>query len=1452
MKQLSKNFLLTALLIAPLVPASVVAQDSYTVTSLGDNGAWDDPDTQDDESIDGVCDDGTGQCTLRAALEEAMNRDHSVTVTFGVNGTIGTAGDLYLPDGSRVLGPNGNVTISSSGGGLSGGDNLTITNLVFSVSAFSTAITVGSNGTITGNTVLSGGAGISSGNANIISNNTIQASGAGLGAGDSNTITGNRVLSGQVGISVVNANVIGGLSSQDRNVIGGCMFGISLGGSDNRVFGNYIGVDTSGNTALPNVVGIIVANSGNMIGGGTPAERNIISGNTIQGIGAAGTNNSIRGNYIGIGANGVVSIPNGIGVKMDGAGIIGGDSPGDRNIISANGNGVSLGKDPDGNSAVILKGNYIGTDVTGTSALGNTGAGVTIGSEGHRIDHNVISSNGTTGIGVLSVAGVSLAVDNIISGNKIGTDASGLNPLPNGVGIIFQGPSNDNIVGEGLLAPYEGNTIAFNTGPGILVDAQQAFGGIPKGNTFRKNSIYDNGNLGIRIQTPAQGGVLPPIIDSLKDGVLYGHGALSDARIDVYEAEPDPSGAGEGKTWLANGTAGAGGLFEVPVTNTNCKQLTITQTDIDRNTSQFSQNLVLDPEVKSLIPDCPQTFLIGVALVNPFTATIDWKGAPEATRSVTFELNGNVHQGNLSGDIATTTFDMGSISQGSNTMIVKAMSCGGTSPDFTYEVCGTTVPAWASVGGPITANGISCDAIYSKPFIFPEPAPIPYMPVISSIPFIEGAMGFVRPQGEVSLRASTAGGTLPNPDVSLNSKFSLAGESFRLTASGSTNTTLACGSLNLNGSLTATVSVSHTYSWGTDLSSLLPATCPSIPVLGELCERARAIANLASVGAEVGGSIGITANYEAGNGVQFTGGSGQGSLFIRPFINVFPFSAEGRGTMAVQVAIPSFDTHGQLSLSFSVSAGPFGSRSYGPYSWPAITPSTVFAEGGKGNFLSDGFQPFNLALRDTTDQDTLIASGIPADAAPTFAIGPNGKRVVAWSQFNANAARPSGDIGLKIFNGIAWGSTIFLNADIQVDQKPAAAFDNAGHVIVCWERNLTTDIPPDTAIYVASYLQGFDIQYSILDANSGAVQDSGTYGDANIYDFSPRLSRGVDGSVLLVYESTSGNTIFGNVSDPASLISVRWNGSAWGALAVVSSSLTGIHSWEAANRSTDTSLVALVLDTDGDLSTSADWELFAGAWNGTAWSSPARLTNDGAVDWGVHAAYIDDGRPALCWLRDSVVVGIIGDLMQQPDVWLGDSANVGLEFVNGMLAAGAGKLLLGWAEVGNIVTSGTNVAPPLWPQPRTRSTEGDERSLSVAVDETGHGLFGYLRVPFGGIGSTLSDTADIYLSTIDLGPIITEVEKGATDIPDAFTLMDAFPNPFNPTTTIAYTIARQEFVQLKVFDVLGREVAALINGVEAPGHKSVVLNAHGLASGVYYYRLQAGDHTQTKKLLLVR
>ena len=88
--------------------------------------------------------------------------------------------------------------------------------------------------------------------------------------------------------------------------------------------------------------------------------------------------------------------------------------------------------------------------------------------------------------------------------------------------------------------------------------------------------------------------------------------------------------------------------------------------------------------------------------------------------------------------------------------------------------------------------------------------------------------------------------------------------------------------------------------------------------------------------------------------------------------------------------------------------------------------------------------------------------------------------------------------------------------------------------------------------------------------------------------------------------------------------------------------------------------------------------------------------------------------------------------------------------------------------------------------------------------------------------------------------------------PEGFRLFQNYPNPFNPSTKIQFTLAERTNVALKVFDVLGREVATLVDQTLAPGTHDVVFEANDLSTGVYFYRLQAGEFVQTRKLTVMR
>ena len=259
--------------------------------------------------------------------------------------------------------------------------------------------------------------------------------------------------------------------------------------------GSYIGTDATGTVDFGNAFrGLNIASSNNTIGGTAAAARNVISGNDNTGISitAGTTGNRVQGNFIGTDAAGASAIGNGSGVVTEGQSAnssshtIGGTAPGARNIISGNnGPGISIGGTLSGS---VVQGNFIGTDVTGSTAVGNASDGVIInfGSANNTIGgttpaaRNLISGNGGNGVR-------SDYHPNTVQGNFIGTQGNGVSPLGNGSNGVLINSTVSNAIGGS--ASGAGNTIAFNGGAGVLV--------VGTSSPVSSNAVFANAGLGI-------------------------------------------------------------------------------------------------------------------------------------------------------------------------------------------------------------------------------------------------------------------------------------------------------------------------------------------------------------------------------------------------------------------------------------------------------------------------------------------------------------------------------------------------------------------------------------------------------------------------------------------------------------------------------------------------------------------------------------------------------------------------------------------------------------------------------------------------------------------------------------------------------------------------------------------------------------------------------------------
>ena len=385
-------------------------------------------------------------------------------------------------------------------------------------------------------------------------------------------------------------NLIGGDSAAERNVINGSLSASAVwlngpGVISNIVSGNYIGLDITGATIIGNTdgVGIVNGASHNVIGGTTPGERNVISGNNDRGVSLTDTGtgyNRVSGNYIGLNAAGTAALGNrgqGVGL-MNGANfnIIGGPTAGERNVVSGNNDqGIALWNT--GTADNTIQGNYVGTDASGNSALGNGQNGIYLnGASGNTLKDNLVGGNHNNGIQLCCDGATA---NNRLIGNRIGVNAAGSAALPNDQdGIYVNGGANHNSIGG--AGAGEGNLIRNNHGHGVRV---QDSGTVA--NTITRNSIGPNDGAGIALRDGGNVGLSAPrvIAKDLAAGTASGT-ACANCTVEVFSASDNEGQTYEG-TAVANGTGAwtlaAGHAFAGPY-------LTATATDAAGNTSPFA------------------------------------------------------------------------------------------------------------------------------------------------------------------------------------------------------------------------------------------------------------------------------------------------------------------------------------------------------------------------------------------------------------------------------------------------------------------------------------------------------------------------------------------------------------------------------------------------------------------------------------------------------------------------------------------------------------------------------------------------------------------------------------------------------------------------------------------------------------------------------------------------
>lgn len=499
------------------------------------------------------------------------------------------------------------------------------------------------------NQTLVGGTGPNEGN--LISGN--RGSGIFMYQSDTALIIGNKIgtdISGTLaipnanGIALNNTNhvQVGGSTPAERNIVSGNTNGIyfSTDSDNNSIYGNYVGTDLTGANMLANThQGVYVRGDSNQVGGTLPGQGNLISGNTQHGIQVSGNltggfyprGNTIQANLVGTDLSGTVAIPNGYGINLnhgcEGT-LIGGSTPAARNLVSGNTRqGIRLHIA----DSTYMYGNYVGTDISGSVGLGNQDAGIDVSwstktfiGNATANEANVIAASASHGIYIHHVSD-----SNYVQHNYIGTDATGLLNLANTRNGVQVGDRSTHTEIGGVLAG-EGNIIANNLNGGVEINGVTSFD-----NRILGNSIYDHPLEGIRLANGNNMQTAPSVTGFITGPTSTISGTFTSLPNTTYRMEFFTSNTGDqGKTFIgaANITTDATGFYGVnetfPVTITAAQPIvTVTATDPDGNTSPFGIEVILNAEIQDF----------SVAELDFQTAQLRW-AFPENGENVSFRI----------------------------------------------------------------------------------------------------------------------------------------------------------------------------------------------------------------------------------------------------------------------------------------------------------------------------------------------------------------------------------------------------------------------------------------------------------------------------------------------------------------------------------------------------------------------------------------------------------------------------------------------------------------------------------------------------------------------------------------------------------------------------------------------------------------------------------------------
>lgn len=722
------------------------------------------------------------------------------------------------------------------------------------------------------------------------------------------------------------------------------------------------------------------------------------------------------------------------------------------------------------------------------------------------------------------------------------------------------------------------------------------------------------------------------------------------------------------------------------------------------------------PEITSLELQEPSQYLSDVPVTTDVVAEIDWHGQPPGTVEFTY---GGTTETVAGGDTVTWSFDAG---ESGTTIEAVAVSGNERSEPYVINTPKVQLPAWAGSSSDWSgSSGVTYEATLDWPVSLETTR------TLDTVSLFTGLWGISGSASSEFNATANSNGSPGSGDMTTDAEFKFAGRSGELHMDGPNQTTLSCDELTTTGSATGEVTGSE---WQKTLSpfSVVPGLqAAACGLSGLLCSAVNSVGIKGTASATVTG----TATYsDDGAEIRWDGGSLGGSITGRisagasippPLSSVAGVEVWGSATGCIEFTVaPDLElTTVGGTLDAGASAWFMGQTASADEQWP----------------FGDGCSKSAAA----TTKNTTTTGWVPADGQLAMAATRSGgvlTGIAVWTETPAGQTRPSGDIWYRFETDGVWGPAAQLTADADSDVAPTVGFDAAGRALIVYQRS-TAPLPAGVADLPA-FADTYELHWAAVDPATGLPVDGGQLTANATHDFGPRLRRDATGDLHLFWQRADGIEIAGTPAAPVSILVDSWDAASatWAGETVAAGGLEHTFGWSPAAHSSDEMLIGLVVDTDGDLATGDDRELFQISRTGGSWALPMQVTSNLVADDAALAAFGPAGDAVLVWRRGGEAWQLRGDLLGAPAMAFttADPAKddgVGVELAAGAITADADGAAVLWTE--GIAASFARERGPSsgWDVPSSPFATGESESVHFMDWLGGRLVAGYAVRAFG-------------------------------------------------------------------------------------------------------------------------